>query len=248
MASNIATEVPLDGEVLIQSLTKALNGRMKIAINDNSASFASSGDNNNNICPISGSQLKIGEGSTNFAIYNIADVTYYNSALIPYVDLVVNYESEQGSTVFTNRGNITGFFKTSGDAHYLISDYYTQLTLGNLSEDQDFFLFGLDETFRSTLNSGDELIIDAKWFSDVNYGTSGNAVDFMAEITYDNGSPFKRLKIINQDTGANLAQVSDTQGNWGRPIQFKFTYWKRSDNEWGLLPTAVQDYRDSVIV
>jgi len=246
LASNIVTEVPLDGEVLIQSLTKALNGRMKIAINDNSASFASSGSNS--IVPISGSQLKIGEGSTNYAIYNITNVTHYSDALIPYVDLIVNYDSEVGSSVFTNRGNITGHFKLSGDAHYLLSNYYTRLTLGNLSEDQDFFAFGVDEDFRNTLNSGDELIVDAKWFSDISFGTSGNAVDLLAEFTYNQGLPFKRLKLINQDGGANLAQISNTQGNWGRPIQIKFMYWERSTDEWGLLPTAIQDYRDAAIV
>ena len=54
---------------------------------------------------------------------------------------------------------------------------------------------------------------------------------------------------MNQDTGANLAQISDTQGNWGRPIQLKFMYWERqAGNEWGLLPLAVQDYRDSMFV
>ena len=247
LASNIATEVPLDGEVLIQSLTKSSNGRMKIAINDNSASFASSGSNS--IVPISGSQLKIGEGPTNYALYNIKNVTHYSDALVPYVDLIVNYDSEVGSSVFTNSGNITGHFKLSGDAHYLLSNYYTRLTLGNLSEDQDFFAFGVDEDFRNTLNSGDELIVDAKWFSDTSFGTSGNTVDLLAEFTYNHGVPFKRLKLINQDGGANLAQISNTQGNWGRPIQIKFMYWEREeDEEWGLLPTAIQDYRDAAIV
>ena len=242
------TAVPDANKILIQTTTKASSTRIKINI----GSFT---QEMNSITPVSQSRLLIGNTNAgagqDWAVYDIYQVSLLNDPVKgDYLDMYLEYISEEGGATFTAGTGLEVLqFRpqntTSTTTIYPISNYYTKLSLGNLSDTSIDTLFGfwLDNDFRTnTLKTGDELLVEVKWFSDTSFGETGGDISLITFNT-GNGSTLRRqflAKIVTPGTPATY-QISTTNGNYGKTQVFKFQYWERSSTEYGLIPLYAHD-------
>jgi hypothetical protein len=235
--------IPDADKILIDNATKASISGLKINIGAFTQEM-------NIVTPTSQSRVIIGNTAGNYATYNIKKSTIADGgASGDYLTLITEWVSNTGGATFTAGSNLGALrfrpiSNTTTSTIYPISNYYTSIVFGNLSLDDDvdntIFGFWLDETFRGTLVSGDELIVSAKFSSTTGFSTTGNRMDF---ITFNNdGSaatpPVLRrnfLTRINTPSSPAVFQVSDTINNWGPSQIFKFQYWERGANEYGLI-------------
>jgi len=240
--------VPDTNKILIQTTTKASSTRIKINI----GSFT---QEMNSITPVSQSRLLIGNDNSagptsDWAVYEVTQVSLLNDPVKgDYLDLYLEYISEVGGTTFTAGTGIEVLqFRptntTSTTTIYPISDYYTRITFGNLSDDSIDTLFGfwLNNDFRTnTLKTGDELIVEAKWFSDADFGEDGGDVNLILFNTED-GSTLRRQFIGKTVTpGSTPVFQIKTGENYGKTQIFKFQYWERSSTEYGLSLLSAHD-------
>ena len=242
------TAVPDTNKILIQTTTKSSSTRIKINI----GSFT---EEMNIMTPVSQSRLLIGNTNAgvgnDWAVYEVTQVSLLNDATKgDYLDLYLEYISEVGGTTFTAGTGLEVLqFRptntTSTTTIYPISDYYTRITFGNLSDDAIDTLFGfwLDEGFRAnTLKTGDELIVEAKWFSDGVFGESGGTINFITFATQDGSTLRRRFLSRDNGNGSEVFQVGNsTDANYGKTQIFKFQYWERSSTEYGLIPLSAYD-------
>ena len=242
------TAVPDTNKILIQTTTKSSSTRIKINI----GSFT---EEMNIMTPVSQSRLLIGNTNAgpgnDWAVYEVTQVSLLNDATKgDYLDLYLEYISEVGGTTFTAGTGLEVLqFRptntTSTTTIYPISNYYTRITFGNLSDDAIDTLFGfwLDENFRTnTLKTGDELIVEAKWFSDGVFGESGGTINFIAFATQDGSTLRRRFLSRDNGNGSEVFQVGNsTDANYGKTQIFKFQYWERSSTEYGLIPLSAYD-------
>ena len=204
----------------------------------------------NIVTPTSQSRVIIGNTAGDYATYNIKKSTIEDGGVSGnYLTLVTEWVSDVGVPDFTVASNLGALrfrpiSNTTTSTIYPISNYYTSIVFGNLSSNDDvdntIFGFWLDETFRGTLVSGDELIVSAKFSSTTGFSTTGNKIYF---ITFNNdGSsttpPVLRRNFLTriQTPGSPAVfEVSNTQNNWGPTQIFKFQYWERGEDEYGLI-------------
>ena len=149
-----------------------------------------------------------------------------------------------GSLQFRGLGNITT------NTIFPISNYYTRISLGNLSDADTIFGFWLDEDFRTnTLKTGDKLIVEAKWFSDASFGESGNAISFITFATQDGSTLRRRFLSRDNGNGSEVFQINNNDSNYGKAQVFTFQYFERDSTEYGLIPISSYDsFQQSVFL
>jgi len=243
LISPLMTDIPNTNQIVIKSITKTDVDRIKINIGANTEAM-------NLITPVSMSRLIIGNTGTNIATYNVKTKSLLNDPIKgDYLDMTLEYVSQGGGSSFTAGSDLQTFqFRpqntTSTTTIYPISNYYTRITFGNLSDNTIDTLFGfwLDEDFRTnTLKTGDELIVEAKWFSNTDFGESGATINFISFNTLDGNILRRDFLRRTNFSNTEVFQISNTDGNYGKPQVFKFQYWERSPTEYGLIPLQAFD-------
>ena len=243
LISPLMTDIPNANQVVIKSRTKNIVDRVKINIGANTEAM-------NIVTPVSMSRLIMGNGINDYASYNVKTKSLLNDPIKgDYLDMTLEYVTQIGANDFTVGSDLQTFQfspqnTTSTTTIYPIKNYYTRISFGNLSDDAIDTLFGfwLDENFRANLNTGDELTVEAKWFSDVDFGENGGDINFITFNTR-NGNTLRRQFIGRTVTPSStpVYQVSTTNQNYGKTQIFKFQYWERSSTEYGLMVLSTHD-------
>ncbi len=234
------TAVPNANKILLQTTDKETSLRAKINI----GSFT---QEMNIITPVSQSRFIIGNNTSNNATYNIKSVSLLNDPTEgDYIDMFLEFVSKNGSTDFTISSPLSSLqFRSinnvSTSTIYPISNYYTRISLGNLSTENTIFGFWLDETFRSTLKTGDQLNVEVKWFSDASFGESGENISFIAFATQDGSTLRRRFLTRENGAGTEVFQVSNSDSSYGKTQVFIFQYFERDSTEYGLIPISSYD-------
>ena len=246
----LMTDIPNANKMVINNRVKADVSRIKINI----GSFT---QEMNVVTPVSMSQIVIGNTATgagaSWATYDITAVTLLNDpSQGDYLDMTLIHQSNQGGTDFDLSAAV-GVFRlrpknnVSTSTIYPIKNYYTTIQYGNLSGTNSvsstIFGFWLDDTFRAGLSTGDEIIVEAKYFDNTGQtGETGPTISFITFATTNSGNRLTRQWLTRVNGGSGeVFQISNSDGNYGATQIFKFQYWQRSSSEYGLIPLRAYD-------